>query len=154
MATETTQTTTQEETEQQPPSLWGWVLKVSAAVGLTGMICCVAPMVLFLLGLMGGIWAISFANFFYHPDGSAAFGAWALRFIAAGVGIAGFWMYRKKQNQCSIDPKRKRRNLILTGLLIATLGVGFYVTFEELSGWYFDEYIVPAQQQEYEMMEQ
>ena len=154
MATETTASTTQEETEQKPPSLWSWVLKVSAAVGLTGMICCVAPMVLFLLGLMGGIYAISFANFFYHPDGSAAFGAWALRVIAAMVGFAGFWLYRKRQNQCSIDPKRKRRNLILAGVLIVVLGVGSYITFEELSAWYFDEYIVPAKQQEYEMMEQ
>jgi hypothetical protein len=154
MATETTEPTKEESTGEEPPGLWAWILKVSAAVGLTGMICCVAPMVLFLIGLMGGIYAISFANFFYHPDGSAAFGAWALRGVAAMVGIAGFLMYRKKQNQCSIDPKRKRRNLILVGVLILILGVGSYVTFEELSAWYFDEYIVPAQQQEYEMMEQ
>lgn len=154
MAEQTTEApASADTTEQQPPSVWSWVLKVAGAVGLTGMICCVAPMVLFMIGLMGGIYAISFANFFYHPDGSAALGAWLLRGLAAVVGIAGFWLYRKKQNQCSIDPKRKRRNLILVGVLIAVLGVASYVTFEELSAWYFDEYIVPAQQQEYEMME-
>lgn len=153
MADQTTQTTASTDTtEERPPTLWSWVLKVAATMGLTGMICCVAPMVLFMLGLMGGIYAISFANFFYHPDGSAALGAWLLRGVAAVVGIAGFWIYWKKQNQCSIDPARKRKNLILAGILIAVLGVASYVTFEELSAWYFDEYIVPAQQQEYEMM--
>lgn len=138
--------------ESESPSLGGWVLKISASVGLTGMICCVAPAVLFALGLMSGIYAISFANFFYAPDGSAGTGVWILRGLAALVGLAGLWLYRQKQNQCSIEPKRIRRNLLLAGLLIALLGTGFYLTFEELSAWYFDEYIVPAQQAEYEAL--
>lgn len=138
--------------ESESPSLWGWVLKISASVGLTGMICCVAPAVLFALGLMSGIYAISFANFFYAADGSAGTGVWILRGLAALVGLVGLFLYRRKQNRCAIDPKRIRRNLLLAGLLIALLGTGFYLTFEELSAWYFDEYIVPAQQAEYEAL--
>lgn len=119
-------------------------------MGLAGMICCVAPAVLFAVGLMGGIYAISFANFFYAPDGSAGLGAWLLRGLAAIVGVVGLWLYYRRQNQCSIDPARKRKNLVLAAFLIFALGTGAYVTFEEATSWYFDEYVVPAQQAEYE----
>ena len=38
------------------------------------IICCVAPAVLFMFGLMGGVFAISFADFFYNDDGSEGIG--------------------------------------------------------------------------------
>ncbi len=132
------------------PGVVRWALKVAAATGLTGMLCCVAPAVLFAFGLMGGIYAISFANFFYREDGGAATGAWILRGAAIAIGLLGILLFRFKQNQCSIDPRRKRLNLALVTILVAVLGVAFYFTFEKVSGWYFDEYIVPAQQAEYE----
>lgn len=138
--------------EDTPPSLWSWSLKVATSMGLAGMICCVAPAVLFALGLMGGIYAISFANFFYAANGSAGIGAWILRGVAVGVGLGGTWLYHRRQNQCSIDPARKRKNLVLVALLIFTLGTGLYFTFEELTSWYFDAYVVPAQQEQYEEM--
>lgn len=137
-------------TEEEPPGLWAWGLKVAASAGLAGMICCVAPAVLFALGLMGGIYAISFADFFYAPDGSAGLGAWILRGVAALVGLAGTWLYYRRQNQCAIDPARKRKNLALLIVLVLTLGTGAYLTFEKATSWYFNEYIVPAQQAEYE----
>ena len=102
------------------------------------------------MGLMGGIYAISFANFFYAPDGSAGLGAWLLRGLAVLVGGVGTWLYYRRQNQCSIDPARKRKNLALLILLVTTLGTGAYLTFEKATSWYFNEYIVPAQQAEYE----
>ena len=138
------------EAESIEPSVTKWAFKVAASVGLAGMLCCVAPMVLFMIGLMGGIYAISFADAFYNTDGSAAFGAWMLRGVAAMVGVAGIWYYRRKQNQCSIDPKRKRKNLVILTVTIALLGVGSYLSLEKLSSWYFDNYVVPAQQQEYQ----
>ena len=104
------------------------------------------------MGLMGGIYAISFADFFYAADGSAGLGAWLLRGLAALVGLVGTWLYYRRQNQCSIDPKRKRRNVALLALLVATLGTGAYLTFEKATSWYFDQYVVPAQQAEYESM--
>ncbi|MEE2750153.1 MAG: hypothetical protein VX519_01880 [Myxococcota bacterium] len=138
-------------TQPSPPAepiLWKWGLGLAASAGLTGMLCCVAPMVLFMLGLMGGAYAISFADFFYAADGSAGTGAWVLRVLAAVLGLSGLWLYRKRQNQCSIDPSRQRKNLMLLGGLVATLGVGFFLSLEKLSSWYFDAYIVPAQQVE------
>jgi hypothetical protein len=144
--------TDHESRDDAPPGLWAWGLKVAASAGLAGMICCVAPAVLFALGAMGGIYAISFADFFYAADGSAGLGAWILRGLAVLVGIGGVWLYHRRQRPCSIDPARKRKNLALLLLLVATLGTGAYLTFEEATSWYFNEYIVPAQQAEYESM--
>ena len=58
---------------------------VAASAGLTGMLCCVAPMVLFMFGIMGGTYAISFADFFYQADGSPGAGAWGLRCAVSSV---------------------------------------------------------------------
>ena len=139
-----------EPADAQPtqPSLWRWIVKFAAAIGMTGMICCVAPMVLFMMGMMGGVYAISFANRFYNEDGSTGVGAWVLRGVAALIGVTGIVLYKRKQDQCSIDPKRKRKNLILLTVFIATLGIGFFLTLERLSSWYFNEHIVPAKQAE------
>ena len=132
----------------KPPSILKWGLGVAASAGLTGMLCCVAPMVLFMLGLMGGTYAISFADFFYRQDGSAGVGAWVLRGLAVVIGVAGIQRFRTEQNQCSIDPKRHRLNLVLLTFLISGLGIGLFLSLESLSSWYFDAYIVPAQQKE------
>ena len=132
------------------PNLWAWALKVAGVSGLTGILCCVAPAVLFMFGLMGGIYAISFANFFYQADGSAGLGAWILRGLAVAMSVIGIMLYRRKQKQCAVDPKRKRRNILLASVMITLLVISFYLSLERLSGWYFDRYIVPAQQAEYE----
>ena len=129
-----------QQSQTNQPSVWKWVLKVAASAGLAGMFCCVAPAVLFMFGLMGGVYAISFANFFYQEDGSAGFGAWGLRGLAVVIGVAGLLLYRRKQNQCSIDPRRKRKNVILASVMIPLLGLGFFFTLEKPSSWYFDTY--------------
>ena len=134
------------EPEDSQPSVLKWGLSVAASAGLTGMLCCVAPMVLFMFGIMGGAYAISFADFFYQDDGSAGLGAWILRGLAVVVGAIGVWHYRKQQNQCSVDPQRRQKNLLLLVALVSVLGVGFFLSLEALSSWYFDAYIVPAQQ--------
>ncbi|MGB0185299.1 MAG: hypothetical protein ACPF88_00030 [Flavobacteriaceae bacterium] len=135
-------------TEQKDPNLVKWGVKYSLSAAIAGILCCVAPAVLFMFGLMGGVYAISFADFFYKEDGSSGVGAWVLKIIALGIGIYGVYSFRKKQNQCSIDPKRKKKNLILLIAMILVLGVGLFLSLEKWSAWYFDEYIVPAQQKE------
>ncbi len=139
-----------DRTKTNEPSFWGWALKIASVTGLTGIICCVAPAVLFMFGLMGGIYAISFANFFYHDNGSVGLGAWILRGLAVIMGVVGIMLYRRKQNQCAVDSKRKRRNTILASVIITLLGISIYLSLEQLSGWYFDKFIVPAQQADYQ----
>jgi len=135
-------------TEQKNPNLIKWGVKYSLSAAIAGILCCVAPAVLFMFGLMGGVYAISFADFFYKEDGSSGVGAWVLKIIALGIGIYGVYSFRKKQNQCSIDSKRKKKNLILLIAMILVLGIGLFLSLEKWSAWYFDEYIVPAQQKE------
>lgn len=135
-------------TEKKDPNLVKWGVKYSISAAIAGILCCVAPAVLFMFGLMGGVYAISFADFFYKDDGSSGVGAWILKIIALGIGIYGVYSFRQKQNQCSIDPKRKRKNLILLIAMILVLGVGLFLSLEKWSSWYFDQYIVPAQQKE------
>ncbi|HAB29002.1 MAG: hypothetical protein CMP05_01590 [Xanthomarina sp.] len=138
---------------QEEPNFFKWAFKYAATAGIAGIICCVAPAVLFMFGLMGGIYAISFADFFYAEDGSIGTGSWILRGLAVIIGVYGIYLYRKKQNQCSMDPKRKKKNLILMILITVILGLGIFLSLEKWSSWYFDEHIVPAQQEEYKQME-
>ncbi|MBH06589.1 MAG: hypothetical protein CMJ20_09730 [Phycisphaeraceae bacterium] len=135
-----------DQAEPGQPSIWKFATKVAAAAGLAGIVCCVAPAVLFMLGLAGGVWAISFADFFY--EGSGGVGKWILRSMAVMIGLVGLVIYKRKQDQCSLDPKRKRMNLILLSTLIAVLGVGLFFILDRASAWYFDKYIVPAQEAE------
>ena len=130
------------------PNAFKWSIKYGLLSALTGMLCCVAPAVLFMFGLMGGVVAISFADFFYKEDGSLGIGSIVLRIIAVGLGVYATLIFRKKQNQCSINPQRKKLNLIFLILLLTTFGVSFFLAFESLSSWYFDKYIVPQQQLE------
>ncbi|WP_370098218.1 hypothetical protein [Xanthomarina gelatinilytica] len=138
---------------QEEPNFFKWAFKYAATAGIAGIICCVAPAVLFMFGLMGGIYAISFADFFYAEDGSIGTGSWILRGLAVIIGVYGIYLYRKKQNQCSMDPKRKKINLILMIVITFILGLGIFLSLEKWSSWYFDEHIVPAQQEEYKQME-
>ncbi|WP_417853834.1 hypothetical protein [Xanthomarina gelatinilytica] len=138
---------------QEEPNFFKWAFKYAATAGIAGIICCVAPAVLFMFGLMGGIYAISFADFFYAEDGSIGTGSWILRGLAVIIGVYGIYLYRKKQNQCSMDPKRKKKNLILMIVITFILGLGIFLSLEKWSSWYFDEHIVPAQQEEYKEME-
>ena len=134
------------EAQSEQPSVWRWVAKWAAAVGLTGIVCCVAPAVLFMLGIAGGVWAISFADFFY--EGSGGVGKWVLRGAAAAIAVTGVVLFKRKQDQCSVDPKRKRLNLILVAVLISVVGVGLFFALDRWSAWYFDKYIVPQKQAE------
>ena len=134
--------------KKQQPSVLRWGLSIAASAGLTGMLCCVAPMLLFMLGIMSGTYAISFADFFYQADGSVGLGAWVLRIVAIFMSLGGIWYFRGQQKQCSLEPEHQQKNLILLIVLIVVLGIGFFLSLETLSSWFFDEYIVPAQQKE------
>ncbi len=135
-------------TLEKKPNLIKWSLKYSISAAIAGILCCVAPAILFMFGLMSGVYAISFADFFYKDDGSSGTGAWVLKGIALCIGIYGVYSFRKKQNQCAIDKKSKRKNLILLIIITLFVGVGLFLSIEKWSSWYFDEHIVPAQQKE------
>ena len=132
--------------KNKKPNLVIWGLKYSLGAAITGILCCVAPAVLFMLGLMSGIYAISFADFFYTKDGNIGQGALILRILAVFIALFGIYGFKKKQNNCEIDYKKKQLNLILLTVIIFLIGTGLFLSLEEWSSWYFDKYIVPAQQ--------
>ena len=86
---------------EKKPNLIKWSLKYAVSAAIAGILCCVAPAVLFMFGLMGGVYAISFADFFYNDDGSEGTGSLILKGVAILIGIYGVYSFRKKQNQCS-----------------------------------------------------
>ena len=133
---------------EKHPNLIKWSLKYSLSAAVAGILCCVAPAVLFMFGIMGGVYAISFADFFYNEDGSEGTGSLILKGIAVLIGIYGVYSFRRKQNQCSIDPKRKKKNMLILIITIIALSLGVFLSLEKWSSWYFDTHIVPAQQQE------
>jgi len=49
-----------------------------------------------------------------------------------------------------LPPKRSppAGYIVLLSVVVAVLGLGFFLTLERLSAWYFDKAIVPAQQAE------
>lgn len=122
------------------------LIKVSFVAALTGIICCIGPVILFQFGVIGGIYAISFADFFYSDDGSIGFGAILLRIIAIIVIVFGIRSYNRKEDCTSNTKKQKSINKILFGLILLVFTLSIFMTLDEFSSIYFDEYIVPQQQ--------
>ena len=122
------------------------LIKVSLSAALVGIICCIGPVVLFQFGLMSGVYAISFADFFYAEDGSIGAGAIILRVIGLFIVIIGVISYNKKED-CSVNSeKQKKINKILFAAIVLVISISLFFTLDEFSSIYFDKYIVPQQQ--------
>ena len=126
------------------------IFKYGIASAFAGIVCCVAPMILFQLGLIGGIYAISFADFFYKPNGSIGLFGWLIRIIGLSIVCYGIYRFNIKEN-CSLNSdNQKRINKLLFSILLITFSLSLFLSLEKLSSIYFDEYIVPAQKEEYQ----
>jgi hypothetical protein len=132
----------------KPPNPFSAALNYGFKAAFAALLCCVAPAILVLFGLMGGVTALSFTGWFYQDDGSASWAGWLLRIAALGIGVVGIFLYRRKQNQCSIDKHRRRKNL---GILIVSLGaiaIAAFLALDRGSTWVFEKYVTPLQQEE------
>ena len=122
------------------------LIKVSFSAALAGIICCIGPVVLFQLGLMSGVYAISFADFFYAENGSIGVGAIILRVVGLFIVVIGIAKYNKKED-CSLNSKKQKKiNKFLFGIIVLIISVSVFLTLDEFSSIYFDKYIVPQQQ--------
>ena len=125
-------------------------LKYSFSAAFTGIFCCIAPVILFQFGLISGIYAISFADFFYKPDGTLGFFGWLIRIIGLSIVCYGIYRFNIKED-CSLNSdNQKRINKLLFSFLLITFSLSLFLSLEKLSSIYFDEYIVPAQKKEYQ----
>ena len=125
-------------------------LKYSFSAAFTGIFCCIAPVILFQFGLISGIYAISFADFFYKSDGSLGLFGWLIRIIGLSIVCYGIYRFNIKED-CSLNSdNQKRINKLLFSFLLITFSLSLFLSLEKLSSIYFDEYIVPAQKKEYQ----
>ena len=69
-----------------------------------------------------------------------------MRIIALIVIVFGIRSYNKKEDCTSNTKKQKSINKILFGLILLVFTLSIFMTLDEFSSIYFDEYIVPQQQ--------
>ncbi len=144
-------TTLQRSTKTQAdvPNPFAVAVKYGIRAAFAALVCCVAPVVLVLFGLMGGIAALSFTGWFYNDDGSASWAGWLLRAAAVGIGVLGLVLYRRKQNQCSIDKRRRRKNLTILTTTLLIIGLAAFMALDRASTLVYEKYLTPMQQQEF-----
>ena len=93
-------------------------LRIGFAGGLVGILCCVGPTMLALVGVMGASTAYLWANELY--DGYA----WWFRFAGLAVTAGLVWWSLRRRDACSIAGVRAIRGKLA---LLAAVGVATYV---------------------------
>lgn len=101
-------------------------LKISSLPVVFASLCCLSPVILFLLGLSTASFATSLADTLY--------GDYAWYFRGAGLVallVALVYYFRRKKGICTIDEVKKRRNEILNiiflTLTVSILGYLFFL---------------------------
>ena len=100
--------------------------RIGVLGGLTGILCCVGPTVLALLGVVGAGTAFVWANDLYDND------KWWFRLAGVAVMVAVVrWSLRRRQ-MCTLQGLRDVRSRLL---VIAVVAVGTYVGLYALTTW-------------------
>lgn len=115
------------QTSQKPPTMPQRglpAIRIGVAAGVTGLLCCVGPTVLALLGVVSAGTAFVWANDLY--DGYA----WPFRLggLALLIGLVA-WSLRRR-NQCTLGGIRQSwpRLLLALGMAVATYRVLYAAT--------------------------
>ena len=99
------------------------IFTLGAIAGTIGILCCVSPIVLVLLGLSTVSAAIALGN--------NLFTNYKIYFISASVLFlaVAITFYLKKKNQCSLSGVRKNLNMIIFTVFVAVLVYIFWYYF-------------------------
>lgn len=101
-----------------------WRIGITGAV--VGILCCVGPTILGLLGIISAATAFAWGNNLYDNY------AWWFRLGGLALLAALIWISLRHRHQCSIDGIRGRR----TRLLAVVIAAGTYVVlYGVTSGW-------------------
>jgi hypothetical protein len=100
--------------------------RIGVAGGLVGILCCVGPTVLALLGIISAATAFAWATDLYDNY------AWWFRLGGLAVLVVLVWWSLRRRNQCSVAGVRRRRWRLLGVLAVA---VGTYVVLYGLTTW-------------------
>jgi hypothetical protein len=100
------------------------VWRIGLTGGLVGMLCCVGPTVLALIGVISAATAFAWANNLYDNYD------WWFRFGGLGVLTLLVFVALRRRDQCSLEAIRRLRWRLLTMLVIAaaTYAVLYAVT--------------------------
>lgn len=102
------------------------VWRIGLVGGLVGILCCVGPTVLALLGLVSAGTAFVWATDLYAGY------AWWFRLGGAAVLVVLVWVSLRRRDQCSVAGVRRWRWRLLAVLGVA---VGTYVALYALTTW-------------------
>ncbi len=102
------------------------VWRMGLTGGLVGILCCVGPTVLALVGLVSAGTAFAWATNLYDNY------AWWFRLGGLAVLAGLVWWSLRRRNQCSVAGMRRWRWRLLAVLAVA---VGTYVALYALTTW-------------------
>ncbi|AEA23548.1 hypothetical protein Psed_1305 [Pseudonocardia dioxanivorans CB1190] len=119
-------TTSDRETSEKTKADRLPVWRIGLAGGLVGILCCVGPTVLALLGLVTAGTAFAWATNLYNGY------AWWFRLGGLAVLAGLVWLSLRRRNQCSVAGMRRWRWRLLAVLGIA---VGTYAALYALTTW-------------------
>lgn len=98
------------------------IFLLSALAAFIGGLCCLAPVVLVLLGLGTLAFANSLGNVLYGEH------RWAFRIAALAFLALALAVYFRKRGICTLDQARRERNRILnTSLVVLLFATGIYI---------------------------
>jgi hypothetical protein len=100
--------------------------RIGITGGLVGILCCVGPTVLALVGIVSAGTAFAWANDLYDNY------AWWFRLSGLAVLALLVWLSLRRRNQCSIAGIRRLRWRLATTLAIA---VATYVVLYAVTTW-------------------
>jgi chromate transport protein ChrA len=100
--------------------------RIGIAGGTLGILCCVGPTALAVIGIVSAATAFAWANDLYDNY------AWWFRLGGAAVLVLLVWWQLRRRNQCSISGLRRARWRLLGVLAIA---VGTYAGLYALTTW-------------------
>lgn len=102
------------------------VWRMGLTGGLVGILCCVGPTVLALVGIVSAGTAFAWATNLYDDY------AWWFRLGGLAVLALLVWVALRRRDQCSVAGVRRWRWRLLAVLAVA---VGTYVTLYTLTTW-------------------
>ena len=108
-------------------------LLIGAVSGLTGIMCCVSPVVAVLLGIATAAQGVTLGDNLFYNYG------WYFRGAGALVGVTAVVLHLRRRGACSVEGALRYRRMlaVLAGTALATY-VGLFWFTKYLGIWFGD----------------